>query len=195
MQPRVLDVGCARKPYYPFFSSFASEYVGIDIDNPMAEVVAAADNVPLSDNSFDLVLCIQLLEHVEDPAAVVRELSRLVRPGGRVLAATHGVSVYHPDPVDHWRWTHSGLELLFRANGAWTSLSVEASAGTASCLGMLASFYLGVIGRRAKVGGAATWLTAFINTGAERLDERADRTHWLRPGALIANYHITAEAA
>ena len=153
----------------------------------------AAGAIPLPDASFDLVLCLQLLEHAGDPAAVVGELSRLVRRGGRVLAATHGTSVYHPDPVDHWRWTHSGLELLFAANGSWRSLSVEPGGGTASCLAMLASFYLGVVGRRVKLGAMTVRMTRLINAAGERLDERADSADWLRPGSLVANYHVTAE--
>ncbi|RPH55393.1 MAG: methyltransferase domain-containing protein, partial [Acidobacteria bacterium] len=60
-----------------------------------------------------------LLEHVEDPARAVRELHRVTSPGGRVLASTHGVQVYHPSPTDYWRWTHAGLERLFRQNADW----------------------------------------------------------------------------
>jgi len=191
---RVLDVGCGRKPYYPIFAPFASEYLGLDLVNPMAEVSAAAEAIPLPNDSFDLILCLQFLEHAADPPAVVRELSRLLRPGGRVLAATHGVSVYHPDPVDHWRWTHTGLEMLFAANGSWRSVSVQAGAGSSSCLAMLVSFYLGVLHRRLQLKGTARQSTRLINLAAHRLDNLAGTADCRRPGSLVANYHVTADA-
>ena len=111
---RVLDVGCGLKPYYPFFASVASEYVGVDVvENPAAELLGPVEALPVEDASFDLVLCTQVLEHCDDPAQAVRELHRVTRPGGRVLASTHGVQVYHPSPSDYWRWTHEGLRRLF----------------------------------------------------------------------------------
>jgi ubiquinone/menaquinone biosynthesis C-methylase UbiE len=192
-KPRVLDVGCGKRPYYPFFASFSGEYVGLDLENPLADVAAHAEDMPLPDDCFDVVLCLQVLEHAVDPAAVVRELSRVVSPGGRVLASTHGVSVYHPDPFDLWRWTHTGLELLFSENGSWRSLVVEAATGPAGTLAMLVSFYLGIVARRAHLSFAAAGLTRLINTVALPLERDADR-RGRRPGALVTNYHIVAEA-
>src|SRR5207253_3205447 len=60
---RVLDVGCGPKPYFPFFEPYASEYVGVDIDNPAADLDGAAEDLPVPDGSYDLVLCTQVLEH------------------------------------------------------------------------------------------------------------------------------------
>ena len=50
----------------------------------------------MDDGAFDVVLCTQVLEHVEDPAQAVRELHRVTSPGGRVLASTHGVAGLPP---------------------------------------------------------------------------------------------------
>jgi hypothetical protein len=54
------------------------------------------------------VLSTQVLEHVADPALYLSECLRVLRPRGRLLS-THGIMVYHPDPVDYWRWTCAGL--------------------------------------------------------------------------------------
>jgi SAM-dependent methyltransferase len=192
---RVLDVGCGKKPYYPFFESFVVDYVGLDVNDSIADVVGRAEQIPLPDDSFEVVLCIQFLEHADDPAAVVRELSRVASPHGRVLASTHGVSVYHPDPIDHWRWTHTGLRVLFKQNGDWRSLRVEPAGGTAACLAMLTSFYLGILGRRTNLSGVAGSLTRVMNLSAEKLDQRHQLGAATRPASLVANYHVTAEAA
>src|SRR5207249_3341124 len=60
---RVLDVGCGVKPYYPFFAAGASEFVGVDVANPAADVEGTAERLPLPDGEFDVVLCTQVLEH------------------------------------------------------------------------------------------------------------------------------------
>jgi SAM-dependent methyltransferase len=192
---RVLDVGCGAKPYHPFFAARAREYVGVDaVDNPVADVRGQVESLPLPDASYDLVLCLQVLEHAEDPAKGVRELRRVLAPGGRVLASTHGVQMYHPAPLDLWRWTHAGLERLFSENGDWISLTVFPGSGTAACLGMLLSTYLDLLARRAHVAPLGRALVAGLNTAAGAVDRRVPALREPRPGALFANYHVTAVA-
>jgi len=187
---RVLDVGCGPKPYYPFFADVASEYVGVDVvENPTAELRGAIEALPVPDASFDLVLCTQVLEHCDDPAQAVRELRRVTAPGGRVLASTHGVQVYHPSPVDYWRWTHEGLRRLFETNAAWSSLTVEPAAGTASALAMLLGLYVEIALRRTFIARGPVWL---LNTAGAALDGRSSRLRNPVPGSLIPNLHVVA---
>jgi len=192
---RVLDVGCGPKPYYPFFEPYAAEYVGVDVANPAAELEGTVEELPVEDGSFDVVLCTQVLEHVSDPARAVAELARAVAPGGRVLASTHGVQVYHPSPEDLWRWTHAGLERLFTTNGNWESVTVTPASGTTACVGMVVAIYVDLLVRkrlRAARLGAAT--IAGINRAAAALDGRSARLREPGPGTLFANYHVVAEA-
>jgi SAM-dependent methyltransferase len=191
---RVLDVGCGPKPYLPFFERQASEYVGVDVDNPAAELTGAVEALPVEDASFDVVLCTQVLEHAADPARAVSELARVVAPGGRVLASTHGVQVYHPSPEDLWRWTHTGLERLFTEHGNWQSVTVRPGAGTTACVGMVLAVYVDLLVRkRLRAGWAAGALVAGLNRAAETLDGRFAELREPRPGALFANYHVVAQ--
>jgi SAM-dependent methyltransferase len=107
---RVLDYGCADLPYRRFFADDV-ELVGADLPgNPHATVMVGGDRtLPSPDQSFDAVLSTQVLEHVADPKTYLAESFRVLRPGGRMLLSTHGIMVYHPDPVDLWRWTCAGL--------------------------------------------------------------------------------------
>jgi SAM-dependent methyltransferase len=107
----VLDFGCADVPYRYFFHHDA-DFVPADLPgNPRATLDIAEDGtLPVPDATFDAVMSTQVLEHVEDPAIYVSECFRVLKPGGRLLLSTHGVFVYHPDPVDYWRWTCAGLE-------------------------------------------------------------------------------------
>ena len=191
--PRLLDVGCGTKPYEPFFRDAVAEYVGVDVANPAAELEGTVEDIPVRDGSFDLVLCTQTLEHANDPARAVRELRRVA--GGRVLASTHGVQVYHPNPDDLWRWTHAGLERLFRENGDWSAVEVTPASGTTACLGMLVAIYINLLAKRLRAGALASPLIASINAAAAAVDRAIPRLREPGPGTLHANYHVTAEVA
>lgn len=55
---------------------------------PMSALAASAEQVPLKDAAFDLVVCTDVLPHIVDKAPVLDELARLVRPGGQLFVAT-----------------------------------------------------------------------------------------------------------
>jgi len=192
-RPRLLDVGCGTKPYEPFFRDAVAEYVGVDVANPAAELEGTVEDIPVRDGSFDLVLCTQTLEHANDPARAVRELRRVVAAGGRVLASTHGVQVYHPNPDDLWRWTHAGLERLFRENGDWSAVDVTPASGTTACLGMLVAIYINLLAKRLRAGALASPLIASINAAAAAVDRAIPRLREPGPGTIFANYHVVAE--
>ena len=120
LQPsgRLLDYGCADMPYRDFFPPTV-EYVGADLPgNPDSTVELNPDTtVPVAESSFDAVVSTQVLEHVGDPALYLSECFRVLKPGGRLLLSTHGVFIYHPDPVDYWRWTCAGLQRQVEAAG------------------------------------------------------------------------------
>jgi SAM-dependent methyltransferase len=191
---RVLDAGCGDRPYEEVLRG-ASEIVGFDVPgNLHADLHGTIDAIPVADASFDVVLCLQVLEHVPDPAAAVRELRRAVRPGGRVLASTHGVYPYHPNPEDLWRWTHDGLEHLFRTNAQWSSVSVRPGAGTAATIAMLVAHGLDLLAKRARVRALATPLVVALNAGGEALDRAVPMLREPVPGSLNANFHVEAVA-
>lgn len=185
---RILDVGCGDRPYREIFPGA----VGLDVPaNPLADLHGSIDAIPVEDASFDLVLCLQVLEHVPDPQAAIRELRRVVRPGGRVLLSTHGVYPFHPNPEDLWRWTHRGLERLFLTNAEWTSVTVRAGAGTASTVAMLVAHVLDLALKRAHARVLGAPVVACLNAAGSALDRVMPP---LVPGTLHANYHVEAVA-
>jgi SAM-dependent methyltransferase len=191
---RVLDVGCGDRPYEQLLSG-AAEIVGFDVPgNPHADLHGSIDAIPVEDASFDVVLCLQVLEHVPDPAAAVRELRRVVRPGGRVLLSTHGIYPFHPNPDDLWRWTHDGLDRLFRDNGDWSSVVVHPGAGTAATVAMLVAHLTDLLFKRAHVRALGVPLVAGLNVAGEALDRAVPLLREPVPGSLNANYHVEAVA-
>ncbi len=83
---------------------------------PNTDLVADLLDIPVPDESLDGIICHQVLEHVTDPARVVRELHRVLRPGGRLLLSTPFLYPIHEDgPVkDYFRYTGRGLKELLK---------------------------------------------------------------------------------
>lgn len=115
----LLDYGCGIMPYRKLIEPFVSHYIGLDLkDNKYADLYVNPDGgVGLRDDIADIVLSIQVLEHVLDPIDYLRECYRLLKPGGKLILSTHGFWIYHPDPQDYWRWTSKGLQKIVEAQG------------------------------------------------------------------------------
>jgi len=190
---RVLDVGCGIRPYYPYFEPFASEYVGVDVENPAADLEGSVEALPVEDTSFDVVLCTQVLEHVEHPGQAVRELYRVTAPGGRVLASTHGVQVYHPSPTDYWRWTHAGLAAMFERSGGWASVTVTPVGGAATCLAAMSAVYADLLFRKAHLTPIARASVWTLNSVGGLVDRAVPSLRAPIPGSLFLNFHVVAE--
>jgi SAM-dependent methyltransferase len=62
-----------------------ANYVSVDLDSPLADVHADIVDLPFADASFDLALCLHVLEHIADDRAAIRQLYRILRPGGTAV--------------------------------------------------------------------------------------------------------------
>lgn len=114
----ILDFGAGISPYRSLFSQ--TNYKRADFalgSTPPDFVLDTSLRVGAPDNSFDLVLSTQVLEHVEQPASYLEECRRVLRPGGRLLLSTHGIYPDHPCPLDLHRWTADGLATICRQTG------------------------------------------------------------------------------
>jgi SAM-dependent methyltransferase len=121
----VLDAGAGQGRYKSDFSH--TSYFGVDLaigDNAWdySNLDAYSDLValPFADNTFDAVLCIQVLEHVPEPLSVLREIARVLKPGGRLFLSAPQSWAQHQKPHDFFRYTSYGLRHLFERAGMHT---------------------------------------------------------------------------
>ena len=80
-------------------------------------IFASLNRIPRPDNTFDGIVCIAVLEHVDKPHKVVSEFYRITKPGGHVVASVPFLQPEHKVPTDFRRYTRDGLKLLFEDAG------------------------------------------------------------------------------
>ena len=123
-QTDCLDVGCgAARSYAPELARRGGSYVGVDVSATAVEAARAAGldarviddaaDLPFPDDAFDLVTCIEALEHLFEPERAAAEIRRVLRPGGRLVASAPNVA--------YWRLRAS------LAAGVWNPLGDERS--------------------------------------------------------------------
>jgi SAM-dependent methyltransferase len=113
---RLLDAGAGEQQYRRFCDhldyvsqDFAEYEPGADAcglhferwDYGQLDIVSDITAIPEPDESFDAVLCTEVLEHVPDPVAAIGELARLVRPGGQLIVTAPFCSLTHQSPYHY----------------------------------------------------------------------------------------------
>ncbi len=142
---RLLDVGCGSKPYRDLFN--VTDYIGLDIDSANSRKRAIADyfydgsKFPFADKEFEAVLCNQVLEHVFNPDEFLREIHRVLKPGGKLLLTVPFVWDEHEQPYDYARYSSFGLKALLEENGL-KIVKHEKLGADASILFQLTNAYL-----------------------------------------------------
>lgn len=117
----ILDVGCGASPYKFLFDANKAKYVGIDIveadqfDYRNSEVISFnGKDIPFADNTYDGVMCTEVLEHVHEYQALVDEIHRVMKPGSVLMLTVPWSARYHYIPFDFFRYTPSTLKLIFK---------------------------------------------------------------------------------
>ena len=112
---RFLDVGCGAMPYARLVQDRVSQYIGTDLrPNPGVPPTVVSDSLklPFRAHTFDTVLCTQVLEHVRNPFLTLKEIGRVLRPGGHAIMTLPAVWPLHEEPFDFFRYTKYGLQEL-----------------------------------------------------------------------------------
>ncbi|GAB6182253.1 class I SAM-dependent methyltransferase [Desulfotomaculum defluvii] len=118
-QSNILDAGCGAGGTMEYMSKYGS-VVGVDISQEMVEhcrniglaaYCESIDNLPFENQSFDLVLCLDVLEHLPNEQSALKELIRVVRPGGILTFSVPAFSWLwgkHDDLNNHYRRYNRG---------------------------------------------------------------------------------------
>lgn len=112
---RVLIVGSGYDPYRDLFG-LVDTYVCLDIEGykNATDVIGDAHRLPFSGESFDCILCSEVMEHLHHPEWFVTEVERVLVEGGSMIASVPFMYHKHADPFDYWRPTDSALRNIMQ---------------------------------------------------------------------------------
>lgn len=128
---KLLDIGCGRGDFTRGFCDLGLEVSGIDREKGDSEMLQGIDVrvnqdlerdvFPLVDGSFDVVFSKSVIEHIRDPNHFMKEMYRVLKPGGRVITMTpdwHSqMFIFYDDPTHIHPYTCTGLRDLFAMHG------------------------------------------------------------------------------
>jgi ubiquinone/menaquinone biosynthesis C-methylase UbiE len=192
---RILDVGCGVGAFMRRLREFSPQVYGTDIDAERVKEgggkvphlgLAVGEHLPFAEETFDVILLHEVLEHVTDDLATLREARRVLAPGGKIVIfcpnrlypfETHGIFLgkrylfgnmplvgYLPDfirdkLVPHARaYTKGGLRRIYRRAGL-----------RARCHSYVFPGFDHVMTRRKLVGSALRWLLHPLENGPLRI--------------------------
>jgi SAM-dependent methyltransferase len=115
-----LDLGCGNKPYETLYKPKTQSQIGCDViqsDKDRVDVICLATDLKFDANSFDSILCTQVLEHVYDHHTMMKEISRVLKPGGHIILTVPFAWEKHEEPYDFFRFTPHALKMLFEEAG------------------------------------------------------------------------------
>jgi SAM-dependent methyltransferase len=143
---------------------------GRDLYGARPDILADGARLPVRDGVIDNVACLEVIEHVPDPAVVITEIARVLRPGGRAWLSMPFLYPEHDAPFDFQRYTAHGLRRDCERAGLDVS-SLHRTGHALRTAGLLAS--LAIAGSVHERGGAwyllspvALTLVVLANCGA-----------------------------
>lgn len=151
----LLDVGCGQMPYKPLLMSSHSsitEYIGLDFaNNPVhknhPDITWVDGKIPLNEESIDCAISTEVFEHCSDPESVIKEIYRVLKPGGMLFFTVPFLWPLHEVPYDEYRYTPFSIERHL-LNSGFSDIKIEALGGWDASLAQM----LGLWVRRRPMG-------------------------------------------
>jgi len=107
------DIDCEGGVYRSYFKK-ASSYLTSDVEGNVDMILDVRDMAVVPDRRFNCVFCAGVLEHVDDFMAGIREITRVLAPGGILLLGVPFRQAIHSIPQDFWRFTRFGIEYMLK---------------------------------------------------------------------------------
>ena len=162
---KVLDLSCGpRLDVRQVVQHFGHQWVGVDIVGYPGVIQADAHHLPFADAEFDVVYSAVGFEYYRDPWQAMREVNRVLKPGGYFLAS---IAFLTPCHGSYFHMTHQGISALLEQNGiAVLQLHPSQEQGVPYLIRKLFDRVPGLGGALAPIGTLLVGLHRLLNWGA-----------------------------
>jgi len=146
----LLDIGCGKMPYkeYILNNSSVETYIGLDIEGALEydkmvkpDFTWDGTNMPFENDSYDCAIGTELLEHCPEPEIVLKEVYRVLKPGGVFFFTIPFLWNLHEVPHDEYRYTPFSLERHLKQAG-FTNIEINATGGWHASLAQMMGLWV-----------------------------------------------------
>ncbi|NIV38353.1 MAG: methyltransferase domain-containing protein [Anaerolineae bacterium] len=177
---KVIDLGCGTMPFRETLSDKAEVYHTLELRPTSEETTYVGDiqDMHMIENGlYDSILCLEVLEHIPSPCMALREMHRILAPGGMVILSVPHLSRLHEEPYDFYRYTTHGLHYLLEEHG-FEVLEIREKGGLFSFLGhQISTICLGMVwpvpGMRQLIWFLNKWLITLPSYGLDQIVDRS----------------------
>ena len=177
----VLDLGCGPRDQAQPIESVGYRYVGVDYSSPSADLLADAHSIPFGNSSFDCVFSYAVLEHLHSPFVAIREIERVLRPGGLFIGTVSQGEPFHASYFHHTTWGLVSLaesSTAMRLSRLWRGPETLRSLATMGRYPRVIKILLAAVDR---IDAGAPWLAPRRQAWSQR-DKQLDALH--RAGSI-----------
>jgi SAM-dependent methyltransferase len=129
---KVLDAGAGELKYKEYFKhcNYVTQDLGVveEWDYSSIDIKSSIYEIPVEKNSFDYIVCTQVLEHLDNPRLAFKEFNRILKKNGKIILSAPLCEGEHELPFDYFRFTQFGLKELGEKNG-FKIVSIEPHGG------------------------------------------------------------------
>ncbi len=210
---RVLDVGAGSCPYRSLFShciyktqdfsSLSKDQLTDHAGYGQIDYVSDILSIPVSDASFDVIICTEVLEHVPEPILALREFSRILKPGGKLLLTAPLGSGIHQEPYHYYGGYTPYWYRRFLPESGFNNIEINANGGffkhfaqESIRFAKICVPWKMIAGKPWQIGWMVFWVLSLpwmlfvLPVICYWLDSRFDESHLFTVG-----YHVTATKA
>ena len=130
---RTLDIGGGTSKYRGIITESVSNYLVADLYETGVDFKEDARKMSFPEESFDTLLSFQVLEHIDDTSATVREMYRILKNGGHAIVTMPFLFPQHGDPADFHRFTKEAARFYFEREG-FTVIELGSQGSTLSVI-------------------------------------------------------------
>jgi len=171
----LLDLGCGKVPLYAAYASCVDEITCVDwapgehIDLPCD----LSQPLPFERERFDTIILSDVLEHMPEPELLWREMTRVLKPGGKIIMNVPFYYSVHAHPHDYYRYTCFALERFVKIN----TLALVCLLPVGGIVEIIADLFAKAFSKLPLIGAPLAMFTQFVvgAFGRTRLGARVAR--------------------